>query len=238
MAEATTPVEISATSPTPDAVPVAATAPAAETAVVEAPAADAVTAAPVDADPLAAPSLINADAPAADAEPAAVEGAPEEYDLVAPEGFTLNADAVAEFTPVAKELGLTNEGANKLIPVAAKFAEQVRAQVAQEQQDAIVQTRADWAKAALADPEVGGSPEHHAEVKAVVGKFLDDFGGAEFRAWLDETGLGNHPQLLRTAYRAGQAISEESRVFRVDAAAPAPRSPEQVMYAPEFQPKG
>lgn len=226
MAEPTIPEATS--TPTPDAA-VAAVAPVADAAPV---------AAVADADPLDAPSILDAGEPAVEpVEAAPVDVVPEAYELVAPEGFALDADSVAAFTPVAKELGLTNDAANKLMPVAAQFAQRITDQANKAVIDAVVQQRADWAKSALADAEIGGSPEQHAEVKAVAAKALDDFGGADFRAFLNETGLGNHPEMIRFIYRAGKAIGEEARVYRADAAAPVKRDAAELLY-PNDGPKG
>jgi hypothetical protein len=46
----------------------------------------------------------------------------------------------------------------------------------------------------------------------VAKKALDAFGTTELRSLLNESGLGNHPEVIRFMFRAGKAISEDSMV--------------------------
>ena len=48
-------------------------------------------------------------------------GAPKRYELSAPEGFPIDAEALELATPIFQELGLSNDQANKLMPVAAQL---------------------------------------------------------------------------------------------------------------------
>ena len=65
------------------------------------------------------------------------------------------------------------------------------------------------------DAEIGGDklPEN----LAVARKALETFGTPELKALLNESGLGNHPEVIRFFYRSGKAISED-RVIRGGAA--------------------
>ena len=68
----------------------------------------------------------------------------------------------------------------------------------------------EWAETAIGEKEFGG--ERLAENLAVAKKALDTFGTPELRTLLNETGLGNHPELIRAFYKAGKAISEDKFV--------------------------
>ena len=57
------------------------------------------------------------------------------------------------------------------------------------------------------DKEFGGPAL--AENLSVAKKALDAFGTAELRTLLNESGLGNHPEIVRLFFRAGKAISED-----------------------------
>lgn len=169
------------------------------------------------------------------ADNAALFGAPEgDYEVTLPEGQPLDAEALAAVSPLFKELGLSNEGASKLVSAYAetvlpRVTEQVMAGVNAD----VAATQKAWAdesRAAVADDaklEPGarafdGKPL--AQVQSVAAKALDKLGSPEFREFLNETGLGNHPQMLRFAYRAGSAISEDTSFDRGGpAAAPATR---------------
>lgn len=154
-----------------------------------------------------------ADAPEGDApegDKAAEITVPEKYELVMPEGFTVNAEALSEAEGIFKELGLTNEAANKLVPAAVKLVEDTLAKVTAATAQMDAERRKAWADEVLADPELGGNEENHAKVKALSAKALDAFAGVEFREMVNESGLGNHPALVRAFYRIGQAIGEDT----------------------------
>jgi hypothetical protein len=126
--------------------------------------------------------------------------APEKYEFRAPEGLQLDDAVIGAFSEVAKELDLPQEAAQKVIdkmaPVfAARQAEQLKA------------VSAEWTRASMADKEFGG--EKIAENLAMAKKALDDFATPELRKLLDETGLGNHPEVIRVFYRAGKRLSED-----------------------------
>ncbi len=127
---------------------------------------------------------------------------PETYDLKGPEGTELDADLVKEFAPIAKELGLTNEAAQKLVDLYAKGATGV---VARQQEQWTAQV-AEWAAAARADAEFGGAAYDASVV--IAQKAVAAFGTPAFKAMLDASGFGNHPEWIRFAFRAGKTIKE------------------------------
>jgi hypothetical protein len=53
-----------------------------------------------------------------------------------------------------------------------------------------------------------------AENLSVAKKALDAFGSPELRVLLEQSGLGNNPEVIRFMFRAGKAISEDSFVGR------------------------
>lgn len=134
------------------------------------------------------------------------QGAPEKYDLKVPDGMTLDEAALAEFDPIARELNLTNEQAQKLADVYSKRM----AEVAQKQQESWKETTAKWVDDVKADKEIGGqnldTSVRHAQAA------LTKFGTPELRAQMDATGMGNHPELVRVFARIGKAMAEDSFV--------------------------
>ena len=62
----------------------------------------------------------------------------------------------------------------------------------------------------VSDDEFGGET-FDANLK-VAKSALDAFGTDPFKQLLSESGLGNHPEVIRFMYRAGKAISEDSYV--------------------------
>jgi hypothetical protein len=132
--------------------------------------------------------------------PADAKATPEAYEFKAPEGRAFDTEVIAEYSKVAKELNLSQEAAQRVLDaVGPKLAERQAAQI-----EAI---RNGWADNSKADKEFGG--EKLSENLSVAKKALDAFGTAELRALLNESGLGNHPEIIRFMVRAGKAISED-----------------------------
>lgn len=194
------------------AAPVA--APAAEPAPSPsaAPAAPAPSAAPVASPaPTPEPTSAPAASPAPTAAPAAakVEGAPEAYaDFTLPEGVQADEATLTGFKTLFKELNLPQDAAQKLVTAQA-----------QNQLESAQKTITGWKDAARADKEFGG--DKFDENMAVAKSALEKFGTPELNTWLDKTGLGFNPELIRAFYRAGKAISQDGFVPGRSGAAPA-----------------
>lgn len=131
---------------------------------------------------------------------------PEKYELKAPDGVTLDSEALGEFEGLARDLKLSQEDAQKVTDIGAKLAQKWET----KQAEVIQQAAADWVKEAAADKEFGG--EKLSENLAVARKALDAFGTPELRSLLDGSRLGNHPEVIRFMVRAGKAISEDRMV--------------------------
>lgn len=135
------------------------------------------------------------------------QGAPEEYaDFAAPEGMAFNPEALTDFKALAKEHNLSQEAAQKFADLGAKAVQ--KAQDGYREQ--IEQAQAQWAADSKADKEFGGDalPENLSVAK----RALDTFGSPELSKMLGESGLGNHPEVIRLMYRVGKAISEDKLV--------------------------
>lgn len=134
------------------------------------------------------------------------EGAPEKYEFQASEGVELDTEALKEFEPVAREMNLTNEQAQKLVDVYPK----ILAGVQQRQVEAWQQTTEQWAADVKADKEIGGDklPSNLSAAQ----RALDQFGTPELKTYLNDTGLGNHPDLVKAFVKIGKAMSEDGMV--------------------------
>jgi hypothetical protein len=177
-------------------------------------------------------------APAATTDPV-VEApvVPEAYELTAPEGITLDAESVADATPVFKELGLTNDQANKLMPVAKQFADRIVAAGQKQILDSIATERAAWLNEAKADADIGG--QHWNASMTTAATALDALGftkGSGFRNLLDESGLGNHPDMIRAFVKIGKAVAEDSNFARGNA--PIIKQDKASVLYPDDVPKG
>ncbi|MEC3731832.1 peptidase [Escherichia coli] len=134
------------------------------------------------------------------------EGAPEKYEFQVAEGVELDTEALKEFEPVAREMNLTNEQAQKLVDVYPK----ILAGVQQRQVEAWQQTTEQWAADVKADKEIGGDklPSNLSAAQ----RALDQFGTPELKTYLNDTGLGNHPDLVKAFVKIGKAMSEDGMV--------------------------
>lgn len=131
-------------------------------------------------------------------------GAPEEYgEFAMPEGIALDTELGGELKTIAKELNLTQEQAQKLADLGAKQAQKSQASHA----DALAAARETWANDAKADKEFGG--EKFLENMAVAKKAVDAYASKDLKVLLDQTGLGNHPEMIRLFHKVGQTISED-----------------------------
>lgn len=137
----------------------------------------------------------------ADDQAAKPEGAPEKYEFKPTEGSAAFDDSVIEqFSEVARELNLPQEAAQKVLD---KMGPALQAR----QLENIQAARTMWADSAKIDKEFGG--EKLTENLSVAKKALDTFGSPELRTLLNDSGLGNHPEMIRLMFRAGKAISED-----------------------------
>ena len=153
------------------------------------------------------------------------EGAPEKYEWAAPEGVTLDESIMGSLSEVAKELNLSQDAAQKLVDKMAPA-------MAQRQVEQFEALRTEWRQASSSDQEFGGAKL--TENMAVAKKALDAFGTPEFRQLLEQTGMGNHPEVIRTFYRAGKAISEDGLVS--GSAPKAPRDARSLFPASNMNP--
>lgn len=137
-------------------------------------------------------------------------GAPAEgYQL---EDYANMDDQVREsFSEAAKELNLSESAAKLILDKVAPVLEQ-------REREQVQQMNQEWIEKAQGDQEFGGDKLQ--ENLAVAKQALDAFATPELRDLLQESGLGNHPEVIRFMYRAGKAISQDSFVTGAQGATP------------------
>lgn len=159
-------------------------------------------------DPAETPEKLPGDpAQAAQQEPAADKPADAEtqeqaeYEAFSiPEDVAADEEVLGEFKAIAKELKLSQQDAQKFADLSVKMAV--------KQHEAVRTQQAAWAAAAKSDKEYGG--DAFAENLSLAKSALDTFASPELRNLFNETGLGNHPELIRTFVKIGKQISEDS----------------------------
>jgi len=138
---------------------------------------------------------------------------PEKYEFTMPDGVELDAAAADEFSAIAKELKLSQADAQRIADVATKMQ--------QKQAETHVATVKGWADSCKTDKEFGG--DNLDQNLSVARKAIDTFGSPELKALLNTSGLGNHPEVVRFAFKAGKAISEDGFI-KAGARVPTPES--------------
>lgn len=142
------------------------------------------------------------------------EGAPETYEFntkVADAPDELDPEVITAFGEVAKELDLPQDAAQKVIDKVAPVMQARQAKM-------VEQVKVDWANDAKADQEFGG--ENLNANLEIAKSSLKEFGTDALKSLLQESGLGNHPEVIRFMYRAGKAISEDAYVGNSQGANP------------------
>lgn len=146
-------------------------------------------------------------------KPAAKEGAPEKYeDYKVPEGFKIDAEAKTKADAVFKELGLSQDAAQKLVDLNQDLLKEVQAAPIKAYQD-MIKT---WGEESMNHPDLKGKVGPGKEVSVRIGKMLDSLGDPElasaFRSQMDLTGVGNHQAFIRVLDRLAQRVTEGSHV--------------------------
>ena len=155
------------------------------------------------------PSLIGKQE-AAEKPAQATEKAPEKaqaYDFKAPEGVTFDQEVIKSYADAAKELGLTQEAAQKMLDKIAPVLHERNTKQLEENARVVYEQ---WREQSTGDKEFGG--EKLTENLSVAQKFVKSFGTPELEALLESHHLGDHPEIIRVFFRAGKAISQDRYV--------------------------
>ena len=131
------------------------------------------------------------------------EAKPEPLKLKAPRGVELDEKVLDAYTKAAEAAKLDPKVAQELVDVVVPALAARQLEQMQAVQDA-------WTEESKADKEFGGDKLN--ENLAIANKAITDLGTPELRTLLDETGIGNHPEVIRFVFRAGKAISEDNAV--------------------------
>lgn len=142
--------------------------------------------------------------PAADL-PTSTDGAvqdPLSYDSVKPaDGVSFNAQDWESFKTLAAEMKLSPQQVQKLADFeSACLKRRAEENLAQKQQQT-----SSWANETRALYGAKLEQEINYALRAA-----NTFGGPDLRALLEETGLGNHPVMIRTLSGIGRTISEDA----------------------------
>jgi hypothetical protein len=140
-------------------------------------------------------------------EGAKKEGAPEKYaDFKLPEGLALDPERFGKFQDLAKTMNISQDNAQKLIDLAIANS----AQAEKAQADSWAKTREGWVKEINEDPEIGGAKLQ--ESTELARRALKEFANDKLIGFLNSTGFGDHPELVRVFVKIGQKMGEDKAV--------------------------
>jgi hypothetical protein len=149
---------------------------------------------------------------------------PAKLELKLPEGSLLTPAQVEAVTSFAKEKGLTPDVAQMVLEresnaILAFASEQQTQQEKQIQQ---------WVKDAESDKEIGGASfKESAHLAAQVAK---KFGSEQLIKELNDSGYGNHPELIRLLARIGKQMDNAKLIMPNSGAANGVKSAASVLY--------
>ena len=129
---------------------------------------------------------------------------PESYEAFTDaQGNPVSNDDFKGFTEAAKSVGLSQENAQKMFTAMYGEADNYVRRRTQE-------FAAQWAEQSKADPEFGGANfnQNMGQIAAAYRQFATP----ELKQFLDASGIGNHPEVMRLFYRVGKALSQDTGV--------------------------
>lgn len=133
-------------------------------------------------------------------------GAPESYEAFkVPEGLTVDDTALTEYAQLAKEANLSQEQAQQMVDFGARIAQNAVKSVLDEGNAQISK----WAEDSKKDPDIGGDKLKPALAAGRVA--IDKWGSPALVQALNETGLGNHPEVIKFFAKIG-ALAQEDRI--------------------------
>ncbi|TSA28588.1 hypothetical protein D4R71_00350 [bacterium] len=152
---------------------------------------------------------------------------PEKYEFIVPEGMTLNQPLVDKFSPVFKELEITQEGAQKLVDL---YSAEKKAEA-----DAQATNFKQFLKESY-DETVKELGATYKDQLAYVAKVRDRFLSEETQEMLDASGLSNNKAFILDLIKLGKLISEDKLPAGQSAAAGGAKSTADILY-PEQEKK-
>lgn len=150
-------------------------------------------------------------------------GAPEgDYEFTTPEGFEeLDMGMVEKAAPILKDLGLNQEGAQKLVD----FFGEYRQEEADRQAQAWKETQEGWIEAAKTDKEFGGDAfDENVKLAQQLLKSDMELADEELIKGLEEYGFGNHPAFIRYQIKVARLLEKHGLLSTEDKAVTGERS--------------
>ncbi|WP_052699119.1 hypothetical protein [Hyphomicrobium sp. 99] len=153
------------------------------------------------------------------------------YNLTMPDGVEVDKALLDKLSPRLKAKGYTHREAQELTN---DYIETRRAEIEQEAKQ-WGETIQGWADSAKADKEIGGDKWDATVASAT--RAVNKLGTPALKEYLNASGGGNHPELIRFMSKAGAMIREDSPPSGGAGGSGKPADPAHVLF-PSDAPKG
>lgn len=170
------------------------------------------------------------DPPAGDPKPPAGDPpkppVPDKYELTLSDASPLDAQHTETIAALARELGVSNEQAQKLLAT----NEATVVGILEKQNQLIADEIAGWAEVTKKDKDMGGAnwPVTEASVKRAMDRFVPE--GSALRKLLVDTGYGNHPEFVRLMRDIGKQLAEDKPPNAPSGDKPKKKAQEDIMF--------
>ncbi len=164
----------------------------------------------------------------ADPKPTApVSVVPEKYDLKMPEGSLLDAAYSEKVVSEYKKLGFSQEQAQAALSRESQAVSEYVNQL-KPGGEKWIQQESEWRTKVKTDPEIGGSDQKMAESAEFGNRALKEFFSPEIAQFLQQTGFGSHPELVRGLAKIGRKMANDQVV--TGTVSTQPKSAAQILY--------
>jgi hypothetical protein len=138
---------------------------------------------------------------------AEVKASDDQLVLDKPKNSRLSDADMERIASYSKDQGLSKDAAQKLVEQESLARDSFMVSLQAQHQQMVQQ----WADDVKSDKELGG--ERFAESAELAKRVVDRFGTDAFRKNLNESGYGNHPEVVRIFARIGKAMAPDSLVL-------------------------
>jgi hypothetical protein len=127
-----------------------------------------------------------------------------------------DANVLSTYTDLAKSMGLNQEGAQKML-------DQMAPALKKAEETKLTNLRAEWLEQSKNDPEFGGAKLD--ESLKLANKAYEALASPTLKELLKDSGLANHPEMVRLFRKAGEMISTDHFVGGKSTASQKPTGP-------------
>jgi len=149
------------------------------------------------------------------------------YDLKLPENPLISEEILDEIAGFAKKQGLSNEQAQELVTRENTAVQRyINTQISDFEK-----MSEQWKSDAQADKEIGGP--NFVKNSEMASRAINEFGSEEFKDFLEKTGYGNHPEVIRFCSKIGKLISDDTFI-RPGQNTSTEKTDEQILYGEKY----